>query len=109
MATLKKGVKLLSLKDNETIKNFMETEDFKEAERQEKRRLKMIVMIKTIREEKGLTQSELANKMHTSQPAVAKMERTGLVSLATIYKFCDALGVDFTFTFSDITSPKRAT
>lgn len=50
--------------------------------------------VKTIREEKGLSQSDVAKRMHVSQQAVAKYEKiVDLPKNSTLRKIADALGV----------------
>ncbi|MCL5961825.1 MAG: helix-turn-helix domain-containing protein [Chloroflexi bacterium] len=47
----------------------------------------------------GLTQKQLAERMGTSQAAIARLERgTGLPSVDTLYRLAVILGVDFTIT-----------
>jgi transcriptional regulator with XRE-family HTH domain len=50
--------------------------------------------LREIREEQGLTQVELAERMHVKQPSVSELERGGLdrAGLATIRAYVEALG-----------------
>ncbi|WP_239312848.1 MULTISPECIES: helix-turn-helix domain-containing protein [unclassified Frankia] len=50
--------------------------------------------LREIREEQGLTQAELAERMHVKQPSVSELERGGLdrAGLATIRAYVEALG-----------------
>lgn len=50
--------------------------------------------LREIREEQGLTQIELAERMHVKQPSVSELERGGLdrAGLATIKAYVEALG-----------------
>ena len=47
----------------------------------------------------GLTQKELAERMETTQSAIARLESGGqMPTLDTLFKLATALGVDFTIT-----------
>jgi predicted transcriptional regulator len=50
--------------------------------------------LKEIREEQGLTQVELAERMHVTQPSVSDLERGALdrAGLSTIRAYVEALG-----------------
>ncbi|CAO5165646.1 putative antitoxin HigA2 [Frankia sp. AiPs1] len=50
--------------------------------------------LKEIREEQGLTQTELAERMHVKQPSVSDLERGALdrAGLSTIRAYVEALG-----------------
>ncbi len=54
---------------------------------------KIGVMLKTAREEAGLTQEELANKLHTKKSAISRIENHAEdIKLSTLEKFANALG-----------------
>jgi DNA-binding XRE family transcriptional regulator len=50
--------------------------------------------LREIREEQGLTQVELAERMHVKQPSISELERDGLdrAGLSTIRAYVEALG-----------------
>lgn len=50
--------------------------------------------LREVREEQGLTQVELAARMHVTQPSVSQLERSELdrAGLATIKAYVEALG-----------------
>jgi transcriptional regulator with XRE-family HTH domain len=50
--------------------------------------------LREVREEQGLTQVELANRMHVTQPTVSELERGEIdrAGLATIKSYVEALG-----------------
>lgn len=51
------------------------------------------VMLKQAREEAGLTQDELAAKLHTKKSAVSRIENHAEdIKLSTLEKYADALG-----------------
>lgn len=51
--------------------------------------------IKRIREEKGMTQKELANKLKVSEPMISQYESKKTLKLETIRKIAKALGVSY--------------
>ncbi|ODS31804.1 MAG: Antitoxin HigA [Candidatus Scalindua rubra] len=54
---------------------------------------KIGVMLKTAREEAGLTQEELAEKLHTKKSAISRIENHAEdIKLSTLEKFANALG-----------------
>ena len=61
--------------------------------------------LREMREEQGLTQVELAERMHVTQPSVSALERGGIdrAGLATIRAYVEALGgtVDVIANFGD--------
>ena len=54
---------------------------------------KIGVMLKQAREEAGLTQEELARRLHTQKTAISRIENhAGDIKLSTLEKFAGALG-----------------
>ncbi len=54
---------------------------------------KVSVMLRELREKAGLTQEELANKMHTQKSAISRIEnKSENIRVATLFKFATALG-----------------
>ncbi len=54
---------------------------------------KIGVILKTAREEAGLTQEELAEKLHTKKSAISRIENHAEdIKLSTLEKFANALG-----------------
>jgi len=54
---------------------------------------KIGVMLKMAREEAGLTQEQLAEKLHTKKTAISRMENHAEdIKLSTLEKFAEALG-----------------
>ena len=88
-------------KDNNILKleTLYKSQEFKEFEATENFELRLAVALKKIREEKKLTQKELAFKMGVKQPAIARMESRGKVSMDTMKKFCSATDAHLTLVF----------
>lgn len=62
--------------------------------------------IRAERERVGLTQSELAEKMGTTQPTIARLEAGGVTpSLDTLHRAADALGLELVVDFREQASP----
>lgn len=58
--------------------------------------------VRQIREDKGLSQAELAVEMGTTQSAVARLEAGGTSpTIPTLKKLADALGVELVLGFND--------
>lgn len=58
--------------------------------------------IRAERERVGLTQSELAEKMGTTQPTIARLEAGGVTpSLDTLHRAADALGLELVVDFRE--------
>ena len=64
--------------------------------------------VRRIREDKGLSQAELAEGMGTTQSAVARLEAGGTSpTIPTLRKLADALGVELVLGFRDPNSTRR--
>lgn len=54
---------------------------------------KISVLLRTLREESGLTQEELAEKMHTQKSAISRIEnKSEDIRMSTLFKFATVLG-----------------
>ena len=83
MSDLKKYIAKRKARDPEFAKNY-------ESGYQE---FKIGVMLKMAREEAGLTQEQLAEKLHTKKTAISRMENHAEdIKLSTLEKFAQALG-----------------
>lgn len=61
--------------------------------------------VRAERERLGLTQSELAEKMGTTQPTIARLEAGGVTpSLDTLHRAADALGLELVVDFREAAS-----
>ena len=67
--------------------------------------MKINEYIKSVRQDRGLTQSDLADMMGVSQPYIAELERTGRMQLVTLEKLSDVLKFDIEF-FKRVDSSK---
>ncbi len=56
--------------------------------------------LRGFREEAGLTQAEVAEKLGTSQPSVAKLEARSDVLMSTFAKYVEAVGARYTIAAS---------
>ena len=83
MSDLKKYTKKRKASDKAFAKNYEKSyADFK-----------ISVILRTLREEAGLTQEELAEKMHTQKSAISRIEnRAEDIRISTLIKFAAVLG-----------------
>ena len=83
MSDLKKYIKKRKAYDKAFAKNYEENyADFK-----------ISAMLRTLREEAGLTQEELATKMHTQKSAISRIEnKSEDIRVSTLFKFAAVLG-----------------
>jgi HTH-type transcriptional regulator / antitoxin HipB len=83
MSDLKKYIKKRKARDQAFAKNYEENYmDFK-----------ISTILRTLREEAGLTQEELAKKMRTQKSAISRMEnKAENIHLATLFKLAKILG-----------------
>ena len=72
------------LKNNEFTKGFDK----------ELHAARLAVEIAQIREEKSMTQSDLASRAHITQQQLSKIENAKACKVETLFKVCDALGMD---------------
>ncbi|MGH2727909.1 MAG: helix-turn-helix domain-containing protein [Actinomycetota bacterium] len=58
--------------------------------------------MRTLRESKGLSQSELARRIGSTQPAVARLEAGGVApTIETLERIAAALGLELAMRFSN--------
>jgi len=69
------------LKDPDVAKSFSEGLEA----------LRLSVQIAQLREQRGLTQTELAARMHTSAPVISRLESGSACTLQTLQKVAEAL------------------
>lgn len=84
--------KLLDFQD--VLKGELKDKEFKKYYEEEGRRLELGYKIAKLRQKQGLTQKELAEKVHTSQATVARLEGGEYLgySLRTLEKIALATG-----------------
>jgi ribosome-binding protein aMBF1 (putative translation factor) len=69
------------------------------------RAIRLAVEVRELREKRGLSQRELAERLGTTQSAVARLEAGNVSpSLPTLDKVADALGVELVVSFVDLDS-----
>jgi|SRR5580700_8849979 ribosome-binding protein aMBF1 (putative translation factor) len=67
------------------------------------RTIRLSMEIHALREKRGLSQRELAERLGTTQSAIARLEAGNVSpSLATLDKVADALGVELVVSFVDL-------
>jgi HTH-type transcriptional regulator / antitoxin HipB len=72
------------LKDKEFAKEFYK----------ELHAVRLAIEIAQARESQGMTQSDLASKAHITQQQLSKVENAKACKVETLFKVCDALGMD---------------
>ena len=81
------------------LEKLYKSKEFKDFEATENFELNLAVTLKKIREEKGLTQKQLALRMGVEQPAIARMERGTKITMDTMKRFCGATDTQLTLAF----------
>lgn len=67
------------------------------------RAIRLAMEVHALREKRGLSQRELAERLGTTQSAIARLEAGNVTpSLATLDKLADALGVELVVSFVDL-------
>jgi ribosome-binding protein aMBF1 (putative translation factor) len=83
MSDIKKYIKKRKAKDPEFAKDFDSGYE----------QFKIGVMLKQAREEAGITQEELADRLHTKKTAISRIENHAEdINLSTLERFAQALG-----------------
>ena len=83
MSDLKKYIRKRKSKDSKFAKDFDSGYE----------QFKIGVMLKQAREEAGITQEELARRLHTKKTAISRIENHAEdIKLSTLEKFANALG-----------------
>jgi HTH-type transcriptional regulator/antitoxin HipB len=87
MSDVRKYIKKRKAKDSEFAKEFDSGYE----------QFKIGVMLKQAREEAGITQEELAHRLHTKKTAISRIENHAEdIKLSTLEKFAHALGKHLT-------------
>lgn len=74
--------------------------NFRKGVNKEYENLKIGLLIKKLRLEKGLTQKELAKKLHTTKSAISRLENhADSVRISTLEKVAQALGKEVQINF----------
>ncbi|EOQ90069.1 DNA-binding helix-turn-helix protein [Leptospira yanagawae serovar Saopaulo str. Sao Paulo = ATCC 700523] len=81
-----------SLKNH--LDNKLKSKSFKEKFEEEKELVNISIKLQTLREKKGLSQSDLAKKAHVTQQQLSKIENGVNCNLSTFLKVCHALDLE---------------
>lgn len=86
-------------------KELMDSDDAKRGYEQARLAYELSVQVREAREAKGLSQSQLAERMGTQQSVIARLEGGGITpTLPTLKRIADALGTKLTVGFEE---PKK--
>lgn len=81
-----------------STKKLLKSKKFKEYHQQSKRKLAVLVQMEKIRQEQGLTQKELAEKMELDQSDIsAILNGKRNFTFSILDKFCEATGQEIYF------------
>ena len=76
------------------MKNYLELSDFFGEQSLDERLLSLAERVKKIRKRRKLSQSQLANKSMVSLGSIKRFERTGQISLESLFRLAMALEID---------------
>ncbi len=84
----------------ELRKELLKNPEVRKGYDKSERAYQLSLQVRKIREKAGISQSELARRMGTTQPAIARLEAgEGNPNIDTLGKIADALDVELTVTF----------
>lgn len=87
------------------VNENMKDPQFKKGYESAERSYQLAVKIRKLREKAGLTQTELAQRMGSTQPAIARLEAGGgNPNLETLNKIATAIGYELNVTFKKLAS-----
>jgi ribosome-binding protein aMBF1 (putative translation factor) len=84
------------MKYRDHLNEALQNPQFKEAFEEEKHLLKLGLLIMETREQKGLSQKELAHKSHVTQQQLSKVENGINCNMLTFIRISAALGLCLT-------------
>jgi len=70
--------------------------------------LRLAVKIAQLRERRGLSQTQLAARMHTSAPVISRLENEGRCNISTLRKVAEALNAVLKIDLIPKEDPKNA-
>ena len=88
-------------KFKDRLKEELKDPAFKKAFEEESVFANLAIQITRLRQEQGLSQKDLAERLHTSQQMISRLEspRNGSLSLRTLVKLAHALGKEIRLQF----------
>lgn len=87
------------------VKEGLKNPEFRKGYDSAERAYQLAVKVRKLREKAGLTQTELAKLMGSTQPAIARLEAGGgNPNIETLNKIADAIGYEVNVTFKKIAS-----
>lgn len=90
-------------------KEFASEEGFDAAYEQARLAYELSIQVRNAREAKGLSQSQLAERMGTQQSVIARLEGGGITpTLPTLRRVADALGTKLTVGFEEPAARRKA-
>ena len=97
---------------SELRKELLNSDDAKRGYEEARLAYELSVQVREAREDKGLSQSQLAERMGTQQSVIARLEGGGITpTLPTLKRIADALGTKLTVGFEELPArhkPRRA-
>ena len=78
----------------EHLNSKIKDKSFKDKFKEEKELVNISLELQTLREKKGLSQSDLAKKAHVTQQQLSKIENGINCNLTTFLKVCHALDLE---------------
>jgi len=92
----------MEFKDFKELENKMSDEAIKKSD---KKFNEMLIgyTLSQIRENQGITQEELAKKLHINQSAISKFEKREVITISKLYEFIQAMGgeIEINIKFQD--------
>jgi DNA-binding XRE family transcriptional regulator len=79
---------------NDHLKSKLKSKSFNDRFKEEKELVNISLELQTLREKKGLSQSDLAKKAHVTQQQLSKIENGINCNLTTFLKVCNALDLE---------------
>lgn len=87
------------------VKESLKNPEFRKGYDSAERAYQLAVKVRKLREKAGLTQTELAQLMGSTQPAIARLEAGGgNPNIETLNKMAGAIGYEVNVTFKKIAS-----
>lgn len=82
---------------NKHLNDKLKDKEFKQLFNEEKKLLELSLKIHQVRERKGFSQLDVAEKAHITQQQLSKLESGINCNMITFLKVCNALGLEISF------------